>query len=55
MASKLGYLLSGPLPAAQHQLCSETTNAAFHIGITTGASCNLEKFWNLEAAGIESQ
>ena len=50
MNSKLGYLLSGPLPVAKSQ--SEITST-FHIGITDDVTCDLEKFWTLETTGTE--
>jgi len=47
MSSKLG---SGLFPVARSY--SEVTST-FHIGITSDVTCDLEKFWTLEAAGTE--
>jgi len=46
--SKLGYLLSGPLPAHSHNL----TLSLFHLSTQfTKDVPNIERFWNVEAAG----
>ena len=47
--SKLGYLLSGPIPSATH--VSTTLVHLFHVDATsTAATCELEKFWQVESA-----
>ena len=49
--SKLGYLLSGPLPSATH--VSTTLVHIFHVSATsTDTTCHLEKFWQVESAGV---
>ena len=47
--SKLGYLLSGPLPSrAQITLIS-----LFHVATTSNNGvCDLEKFWQVESSGV---
>ena len=49
--SKLGYLLSGPLPSATH--VSTILVHIFHVSATsTDTTCHLEKFWQVESAGV---
>ena len=50
MGSKLGYLLSGPLPVSHSEYGITNT---LHVGIVSDVSCNLEKFWTLETTGTE--
>jgi len=51
--SKLGYLLSGPIPSATH--VSTTLVRLFHVNATpTTATCELEKFWQVESAGVKT-
>ena len=49
--SKLGYLLSGPLPIHSHN----STVSLFHVSTQpTKDVPNIERFWNVEAAGTPS-
>ena len=46
--SKLGYLLSGPLSTQYHN----SSVSLFHISIQSAREASdIEKFWNVEAAG----
>ena len=46
--SKLGYLLSGPLPTLPQSL----TLHSFHVSqLSIMEAPNIEQFWNVEAAG----
>ena len=51
VASKLGYLLSGPLPGAY----SHTSTASlFHVSVQSPAETpSLEQFWNIESTGTQ--
>ena len=47
--SKLGYLLSGPLPSRTQT----TLINLFHVATTTNNGvCDLEKFWQVESSGV---
>ena len=46
--SKLGYLLSGPLPAIQ-------PTTILHVGDSTDVNCDIQKYWSLETTGTEPQ
>ena len=49
--SKLGYLLSGPLPIHSHN----STVSLFHVSTQPTKNVpNIERFWNVEAAGTPS-
>ena len=50
MQSKLGYLISGPLPVCQTQFSDANV---FHVSIQDRD--NGINFWNMEAAGTEGQ
>jgi hypothetical protein len=52
VASKLGFLLSGPLPATPMQ-----KNNTYIMNVITAPPpiCDLEKFWNLESLGVREQ
>ena len=48
--SKLGYLLSGPLPAQ-----TQCNLISLHVTTTTShEACDLEKFWQIESSGIST-
>ena len=48
--SKLGYLLSGPLPAK-----TQCNLISLHVTTTTSHEvCDLEKFWQIESSGIST-
>ena len=46
--SKLGYLLSGPLPVIQ-------PTTILHVGDATDVNCDIQKYWSLETTGTEPQ
>ena len=48
VGSKLGYLLSGPLPVTQ-------PTTILHIADVTGVSCDIQKYWSLETTGTDPQ
>ena len=49
--SKLGYLLSGPLPAK-----TQCNLISLHVTTTTSHEvCDLEKFWQIESSGISTR
>ncbi len=51
IASKLGYLLSGPLSSTRSQ---DVVTNILHVATQHGdEECNLQRFWNLEATGTE--
>ena len=51
MASKLGYLLSGPLSSIESQ---DVTTNILHVATQhEHDECNLQRFWNLETIGTE--
>ena len=51
MASKLGYLLSGPLSPTHSQ---DVVTNILHVATQhADDECDLQRFWNLEAAGTE--
>ena len=51
MASKLGYLLSGPLSSSQSR---DVVTNILHVATQhDDDECNLQRFWNLEATGTE--
>ena len=51
MSSKLGYLLSGPLPMEEPLNTTTSSHAAVQYN---GKECDLQQFWNLEATGTTS-
>ena len=48
VGSKLGYLLSNPLPNTQF-------TTILHVGAVNNSNCDVQKFWTLETSGTESQ
>ena len=48
VGSKLGYLLSGPLPVIQ-------PTTILHVGDVTDVSCEIQKYWSLETTGTEPE
>ena len=48
MQSKLGYLLSGPLPSSQ---ATDTSSEIFHTAVQPIEDGDLSKFWDVESAG----
>ena len=46
--SKLGYLLSGPLPVIQ-------PTTILHIGAMKDIGCDIQRYWSLETTGTEPQ
>lgn len=55
VASKLGYLLSGPLRTSSGTSSINVVNLLQTISSTKGDEFDLEKFWSLEAMGISPQ
>ena len=55
VASKLGYLLSGPLPTSSGTPSTTVVNLLQTISSTKGDELDLEKFWSLETMGISPQ
>ena len=53
--SKLGYLVSGPLPTSSGASSTAVVNLLQAISSTQGDALDLEKFWSLEAKGIFPQ
>ena len=55
VASKLGYLLSGPMPTSSDTRSTTVVNLLQTISSTKGDELDLEKFWSLETMGISPQ
>ena len=55
VASKLGYLLSGPLQTSSGQPSPTVVNLLHTMSSTKKDELALEKFWSLEAMGISPQ
>ena len=55
VASKLGYLLSGPLPTSSGTSSTTVVNLLQTMSSTKGDELDLQKFWSLEAMGISPQ
>ena len=55
IASKLGYLLSGPMPTSSGTSSTTVVNLLQTISSTKGDELDLEKFWSLETMGISPQ
>ena len=55
VASKLGYLLSGPMPTSSGTSSTTIVNLLQTISSTKGDERDLEKFWSLETMGISPQ
>ena len=51
MSSKIGYLLSGPLPM-EHTLTTYTN--ALHVSTHHNMPCDLTQFWELESMGTNA-
>jgi len=49
MKSKLGYLLSGPLPHS-----ADSSTSALHIAAQHGVDYDLQEFWAIEAVGTSA-
>jgi len=49
MKSKLGYLLSGPLPHS-----ADFSTSALHIAAQHGVDYGLQEFWAIEAVGTSA-
>ena len=55
VASKLGYLLSGPLPTSSGTSSTAVVNLLQTMSSTKGDELDLQTFWSLEAMGISPQ
>ena len=51
MRSKLGYLLSGPLPT-EYSLAPRTST--LHVTTYQNSNCDLKQFWELESTGTKA-
>ena len=51
--SKIGYLLSGPLPASS--VNNESSDSAFTLHVSAMENFDLSKFWTVEGLGIQPE